>query len=125
MVLLQECDRSPEQVATEKEIALIVEGQIKEIHKLRDNVAVMTHAREADAKREKTIAVERHREREELKREIAKHKVTAVWVRKVVTHAMCSIPRTQAAVNCNNLHENNSCCAGPICYNGDLLQNCF
>ena len=72
---LQECDRSPQQVASDREIAETIEAQIKEISRLRGQVAVLTHAKESDAKRFRTIALERHREREELNAELAKLKV--------------------------------------------------
>eukprot|EP00891_Asterochloris_glomerata_P007527 jgi/Astpho2/7527/Aster-02092 len=71
---LQECDRSPQQVASDREIAETIEAQIKEISRLRGQVAVLTHAKESDAKRFRTIALERHREREELNAELAKLK---------------------------------------------------
>ena len=72
---LQECDRSPQQVASDREIAETIEAQIKEISRLRGQVAVLTHAKESDTKRSRTIALERHREREELNAELAKLKV--------------------------------------------------
>lgn len=72
--LVQECDRSPQQVASDREIAETIEAQIKEISRLRGQVAVLTHAKESDAKRFRTIALERHREREELNAELAKLK---------------------------------------------------
>ena len=72
---LQECDRSPKQVASDREIAETIEAQIQEIARLRGQVAVLTHAKESDTKRFRTIALERHREREELNAELGKLKV--------------------------------------------------
>ena len=76
---LQECDRSPQQVASDREIAETIEAQIREISRLRGQVAVLTHAKESDTKRFRTIALERHREREELNSELAKLKVGLVF----------------------------------------------
>ena len=62
-------------MASDQEIAETIEAQIKEISRLRGQVAVLTHAKESDTKRFRTIALERHREREELNAELAKLKV--------------------------------------------------
>lgn len=49
--------------------------QEEEVQKLRDQVSVLAHAKETDARRLRHIATERHRERQDLKGEVDSLKV--------------------------------------------------
>ncbi|DBA85982.1 TPA: hypothetical protein ACH3X1_005520 [Trebouxia sp. C0004] len=66
----QSCSRSPDEVNVERNAARLIQQQEEDSQKLRDRVSVLAHAKETDGRRFKQIAVERQREREDLKREV-------------------------------------------------------
>lgn len=74
-ILVQDCSRSPDEVNAERNAARTVQHQENDLQKLRDRVSVLAHAKETDARRFRQIAVERQREREELRREVDSLKV--------------------------------------------------
>ena len=73
--VLQACSRSPSQVSSEKNAARTLQQQEDDLQKLRDRVSVLAHAKDTDGRRFRQIAVERQREREDLKREVERLKV--------------------------------------------------
>ena len=73
--VLQACNRSPSQVNSEKNAARTLQQQEDDLQKLRDRVSVLAHAKDTDGRRFRQIAVERQREREDLKREVERLKV--------------------------------------------------
>lgn len=75
VLLLQTCNRSPNKVSTERSAARTIQLQEEDLQRLRDKVSVLAHAKETDGRRFRQIAVERQREREDLKREVDRLKV--------------------------------------------------
>ena len=73
--VFQACSRSPVDIDTERNFVKTIQHQEAEMQKLQDRVSVLAHAKETDARRFKQIAVERQREREDLKREVERLKV--------------------------------------------------
>ena len=73
----QSCSRSPDEVNAERNAARLIQQQEEDSQKLRDRVSVLAHAKETDGRRFKQIAVERQREREDLKREVNRLKVSS------------------------------------------------
>ncbi|KAL3159433.1 hypothetical protein ABBQ38_009860 [Trebouxia sp. C0009 RCD-2024] len=71
---LQDCSRSPGEVSAQRDTANTIRQQEEELQKLQDRVSVLAHAKETDGRRFRQIAVERQREREELKREVERLK---------------------------------------------------
>ena len=71
----QDCSQSPGEVSAQKDAARTIRQQEEDLQKLQDRVSVLAHAKETDGRRFKQIAVERQREREELKREVERLKV--------------------------------------------------
>ena len=72
----QDCSQSPGEVSAQKDAARRIRQQEEDLQKLQDRVSVLAHAKETDGRRFKQIAVERQREREELKREVERLKVS-------------------------------------------------
>lgn len=72
----QDCSQSPGEVSAQKDAARTIRQQEEDLQKLQDRVGVLAHAKETDGRRFKQIAVERQREREELKREVERLKVS-------------------------------------------------
>lgn len=71
----QDCSRSPAEVGAQRDTARTIQQQEEDLQKLQDRVSVLAHAKETDARRFRQIAVERQREREDLKREVERLKV--------------------------------------------------
>lgn len=72
---LQNCSRTPSQVDAESSLARTLQQQEEDLQKLQDRVSVLAHAKDTDGRRFRQIAVERQREREDLKRDIDRLKV--------------------------------------------------
>lgn len=62
-------------MSEQRDAANTIRRQEEELQKLQDRVSVLAHAKETDGRRFRQIAVERQREREELKREVDRLKV--------------------------------------------------
>ena len=72
----QDCSQSPGEVSAQRDAARTIWQQEEDLQKLQDRVSVLVHAKETDGRRFKQIAMERQREREELKREVERLKVS-------------------------------------------------
>ena len=72
---LQTCNKTPSQVESEQDVARTLHQQEEDLQKLRVQVSVLAHAKDTDGRRFRQIAVERQREREDLKREVDRLKV--------------------------------------------------
>lgn len=62
-------------MGAQRDTARTIQQQEEDLQKLQDRVSVLAHAKETDARRFRQIAVERQREREDLKREVERLKV--------------------------------------------------
>ena len=71
----QDCSQSPSEVSAQRDAARTIRQHEEGLQKLQDRVSVLAHAKETDGRRFKQIAVERQREREDLKREVERLKV--------------------------------------------------
>ena len=71
----QDCSRSPSEVSAQRDTAQTIQQQEEDLQKLQDRVSVLSHAKETDGRRFRQIAIERQREREDLKREVDRLKV--------------------------------------------------
>jgi len=85
---MQDCSKSPNQLSIEKSTASIMEQQAEDLQKLRDRVSVLAHSKETDGRRFRQIAVERQREREDLKREVDRLKV---WLPGLLCLLLCHL----------------------------------
>jgi hypothetical protein len=109
---MQSCSRSPDEVNAERNAARLIQQQEEDSQKLRDRVSVLAHAKETDARRFKQIAVERQREREDLKREVDRLKVALSPSSCCPVQLMCSRFLVVFTYLTPSMLRNDPCCQG-------------
>lgn len=101
----QSCSRSPDEANAERNAARLIQQQEEDSQKLRDRVSVLAHAKETDARRFKQIAVERQREREDLKREVDRLKVSFSLPLPALCGSSAAMPLSVPHASCLHYSE--------------------
>lgn len=102
---MQSCNRSPDEANAERNAARLIQQQEEDSQKLQDRVSVLAHAKETDARRFKQIAVERQREREDLKREVDRLKVSLLLPLPALCVSSAAVPVSILHASCLHYSE--------------------